>query len=97
MTVRIFCLSEKNMEDVEYMIEMLSKDIGPLKFRLQKHITNEKFYKFHNSLDKVSFDDFNHISELINDKYQLNYNFFNVILTEKQIDSPTNKFKTSKD
>ena len=97
MTVRIFCLKEKDIEDVEYLTDMLSKDIGPLKFRLYTPSTKEDYYKFHNSLDKVSVDNFNHISQLIENRYPFNHNFFNVILTEKQIESPTNKFKSSKD
>ena len=97
MTVRIFCLNEKDIADTEYLTHMLSKDIGPLKFRLYTPSTKEDYYKFHNSLDKVSVDDFNHISQLIENRYPFNHNFFNVILTEKQIESPTNKFKSSKD
>jgi hypothetical protein len=97
MTVRIFCLNEKDIADTEYLTHMLSKDIGPLKFRLHKPSTKEDYYKFHNSLDIVSVHDFNHISQLIENKYPFNHNFFNVILTEKQIESPTNKFKSSKD
>ena len=80
MTVRIFCLNEKDIADTEYLTHMLSKDIGPLKFRLHKPSTKEDYYKFHNSLDIVSVHDFNHISQLIENKYPFNHNFFNVIL-----------------
>ena len=97
MNVKIVYLSARGREDMEDVIDMFSKDIGPVKFKIIDHTNNSDYYHFHYDLTKVSLEDFEKLSSIIREELKINSNDYLVVVTPKRLSSPNKKIKTSKD
>jgi hypothetical protein len=98
MNVKIVYLSQRGREDMEDVIEMFKKDIGPIKFKLIDHTNSSNYFKLHHDLDKVSLEDFEKLSSIIREEEaKINSNDYLVVVTPRRLSSPNKKIKSFKD
>ena len=78
-------------------MEILTSQIGPLKFNLIESSNKTEYFNFHNSLKKITLQDLKSLSDLIRNEEGLDFEEFVVIVSAKSLDTPNKKLKTFKD
>jgi hypothetical protein len=78
-------------------MEILSSQIGPLKFNLIEFSNKTEYFNFHNSLNKITLQDLKSLSDLIRNEEGLDSEEFVVIVSAKSLETPNKKLKTFKD
>ena len=78
-------------------MDILSSQIGPLKFNLIKFSNKTEYFKFHNSLNKITLENLKSLSDLVRIQEGLGNDEFVVIVSAKSLDTPNKKLKTFKD
>jgi hypothetical protein len=95
--VKISYLNLRGRDNIIEVIDMLSKDSGPLTFELLENNYSSDYFRYHRDLTKISIDDLRELSNLIREEYSIDNNDFVVIITQKSIESPTKSFTSIKD
>ena len=78
-------------------MEILTSQIGPLKFNLIEFSNKTEYFKLHGSLNKITLQDLKSLSDLVRDEEGLDSEEFVVIVSAKSLDTPNKKLKTFKD
>ncbi|MDB9882000.1 hypothetical protein OAD66_02585 [Bacteroidia bacterium] len=86
MNVKIVNLSRKGMSEVKDVVDMFSKDRGPLKFSIEKTQYDSDYYSFYSNADKIDRTTFFELSEKVRIEHDLNDEDFLVILSPRQLD-----------
>jgi hypothetical protein len=90
-------LSSQGFENIEDTISMFSKDKGPLNFKLLEVIHSSDYYQFYRDLAKISKNDLKELSKQIRDSHNIHPDDLVVIVSPKSLETPTEKFNSSKD
>lgn len=86
MNVKIVNLSRDGMSEVKDVVDMFSKDRGPLKFSIEKTQYDSDYYSFYRNADKIDRTTFFELSEKVRIEHDLNDEDFLVILSPRQLD-----------
>ena len=97
MKVKISYLNLRGRDNIIEVIDMLSKDSGPLTFELLENNYSSDYFRYHRDLTKISIDDLRGLSNLIREEYSIDNNDLVVIITQKSLESPTKSFTSIKD
>lgn len=97
MNIHIIYLSSQGFENIEETISMFSKDKGPLNFKLLEVIHSSDYYQFYRDLAKISKNDLKELSKQIRDSHNIHPDDLVVIVSPKSLETPTEKFNSSKD
>lgn len=88
MDVKILYLSHQGRSDMEDVVSMLSKDVGPIKFQLIDRSNISAYFLLHRDLNKIGPEDFRKLSELIREEHSLEDNDIVVIVSPRKLTSP---------
>ena len=97
MKVNIVHLNPQGKENIVEVVDMFSKDIGPLKFELLEEISYSEYFQFHKSLKKISLNDLNILCDKIREDFGLTNNEYVVVVSSKSLETPTVNFQSPKD
>ena len=97
MKVNIVHLSHRNREIMDKAMEILTSQIGPLKFNLIEFSNKTEYFDFHNTLNKITLDNLKSLSDLVRNEERLDSDEFVVIVSAKPLDTPNKKLKTIKE
>lgn len=90
-------MSSQGFENIEDTISMFSKDKGPLNFKLLEVIHSSDYYQFYRDLAKITKNDLKELSKQIRDSHNIHPDDLVVIVSPKSLETPTEKFNSSKD
>jgi len=96
MDVKIVYLSHRGRSDMEDVVAMFSKDVGPITFQLIDHTNSSEYYLLHSELKNIDSDNFKRLSELIREEVGLKDDDVLVIISPRELYSPyklENSFK----
>lgn len=85
MNVKIVNLSRKGTSDVKDVVDMFSKDRGPLKFSIEKTQFDSDYYSFYRNAKKIDRLTFFDLYEKVRKEHDISDNDFLVILSNKQL------------
>ena len=78
-------------------MEILTSQIGPLKFNLIEFSNKTECFKLHTSFNKITLQNLKSLSDLVREEEGLDPEEFVVIVSAKSLDTPNKKLKTFKD
>jgi hypothetical protein len=79
-------------------MEILTSQIGPLKFNLIEFSNKTECFKLHTSFNKITLQNLKSLSDLVREEEEgLDPEEFVVIVSAKSLDTPNKKLKTFKD
>jgi hypothetical protein len=90
-------LSTQGYENIEETISMFSKDKGPLNFKLLEVDHSSNYYQSYKEIVRISTNDLQNLSKQIRDSHNIHSDDLVVIVSPKSLETPTEKFTTSKD
>jgi hypothetical protein len=90
-------LSTQGYENIEETISMFSKDKGPLNFKLLEVDHSSNYYQSYKEIVRISTNDLQNLSKHIRDSHNIHSDDLVVIVSPKSLETPTEKFTTSKD
>jgi hypothetical protein len=76
---------------------MFSKDKGPLNFKLLEVDHRSKYYQSYKEIVRISTNDLQNLSKQIRDSNNIHRDDLVVIVSPKSLETPTQKFNSSKD
>ena len=97
MDIHIIYLSTQGYENIEETISMFSKDKGPLNFKLLEVDHSSNYYQSYKEIVRISTNDLQNLSKQIRDSHNIHSDDLVVIVSPKSLETPTEKFTTSKD
>ncbi len=97
MDIHIIYLSSQGYENIEETISMFSKDKGPLNFKLLEVDHSSKYYQSYKEIVRISKNDLQNLSEQIRKSHNIHTDDLVVIVSPKSLETPTQKFNSSKD
>ena len=97
MKVNIVYLSYRKRENMDKAMEILSSQVGPLKFNLLEFSNKTKYFNFHSNLKRISLEDLRILSSLVREEVDTTNDDFVVIVSAKPLNNPNKKLKTIKD
>lgn len=97
MDIHIIYLSTQGYENIEETISMFSKDKGPLNFKLLEVDHSSNYYQSYKEIVRISTNDLQNLSKHIRDSHNIHSDDLVVIVSPKSLETPTEKFTTSKD
>lgn len=97
MNVFILYLNHQGIANISQVLDMFQKDSGPLKFKLIESQSNTDYFQYHRSLDKISIENLDQLSNLTREHYMLDANDFLVIVSQKPLIKPNISFYSNKD
>lgn len=90
-------MSTQGYENIEETISMFSKDKGPLNFKLLEVDHSSNYYQSYKEIVRISTNDLQNLSKQIRDSHNIHSDDLVVIVSPKSLETPTEKFTTSKD
>jgi hypothetical protein len=97
LDIHIIYLSSQGYENIEETISMFSKDKGPLNFKLLEVDHSSKYYQSYKEIVRISKNDLQNLSEQIRKSHNIHTDDLVVIVSPKSLETPTQKFNSSKD
>jgi hypothetical protein len=97
LKVNIVYLSYRKRENMDKAMEILSSQVGPLKFNLLEFSNKTKYFNFHSNLKRISLEDLRILSSLVREEVDITNDDFVVIVSAKPLNNPNKKLKTIKD
>jgi hypothetical protein len=97
LDIHIIYLSTQGYENIEETISMFSKDKGPLNFKLLEVDHSSNYYQSYKEIVRISTNDLQNLSKQIRDSHNIHSDDLVVIVSPKSLETPTEKFTTSKD
>lgn len=97
MNVFILSINHQGSDNISQVLDMFQKDSGPLMFKLIENQADSDYFKYHRSIDKISIENLNQLSNLIRDYYKVDANDFLVIVSQKPLIKPSISFYSNKD
>lgn len=88
MDVKIVYLSHKGRQDMEDVVDMFSKDVGPITFQLIDHTNSSEYFLAHRELKKIDPENFRNLSALIREEVGLKVEDVLVIVTPRDLITP---------
>ncbi|MBR9859977.1 hypothetical protein GYB22_04385 [bacterium] len=88
MDVKIAYLSFKGRSDMKDVVDMFSKDVGPITFQLLDYTNYSKYYLVHRGLKKIDPENFRNLSALIREEVGLKVEDVLVIVTPRDLITP---------
>ena len=96
MDIKIAYLSHRGRSDMEDVVAMFSKDVGPITFQLIDHTNSSEYYLLHRELENIDSENFKRLSKLIREEVGLKDDDVLVIVSPRELNSPyklENSFK----
>ena len=97
MKVKISYLHSQGRDNIIEVIEMFSKDRGPMNFELLENNISSDYYQYHRDLTKISIDDLKELSKLVRLDHSIESDDFVVVISQKTIDASVINITSLKD
>ena len=97
MKVKILYLNSQGRDNIIEVIDMFSKDKGPLTFELLENNYSSDYFRYHRDLTKISIDDLKELSKLIRSDHSINTDDFVVVISQKSLDASIINITSLKD
>jgi hypothetical protein len=97
LKVKIAYLNSQGRDNIIDVIEMLSKDRGPLTFELLENNYSSDYFRYHRDLTKISIDDLKELSKLIRSDHSIKTDDFVVVISQKSLDASVINIASLKD
>ena len=97
MKVKILYLNSQGRDNIIEVIDMFSKDRGPLTFELLENNYSSDYFRYHRDLTKISIDDLRELSMLIRSDHSINTDDFVVVISQKTLDASLINITSLKD
>ena len=97
MKVKISYLNSQGRDNIIEVIEMFSKDRGPMNFELLENNISSDYYQYHRDLTKISIDDLKELSKLVRLDHSIESDDFVVVISQKTLDASLINITSLKD
>ena len=97
MKVKISYLNSQGRDNIAEVVDMFSKDRGPLTFELLENNYSSDHFQYHRDLTKISIDDLKELSRLIRLDHSIGSDDFVVVISQKTIDASVINITSLKD
>ena len=97
MKVKISYLNSQGRDNISEVVDMFSKDRGPLTFELLENNYSSDHFQYHRVLTKISIDDLKELSRLIRLDHSIGSDDFVVVISQKTIDASVINITSLKD
>jgi hypothetical protein len=95
--VKISYLNSQGRDNIIEVIEMFSKDRGPMNFELLENNISSDYYQYHRDLTKISIDDLKELSKLVRLDHSIESDDFVVVISQKTLDASLINITSLKD